>query len=190
MTKNTLRNAVLQQSCCAVSQLCPMNTSRNAVLQQSCCAVSQLCPTLCTPWAAPSQASLSFTISQSLLKFTSIESVILFNHLSLCCLLLLLCSIFQIIRVFSNGLAFCIRWQKYWNFSFSIGPSNEYSGLVFFRIDWFELLAVQGTLNSSPAQQFERINSLALSLLYGQGFPGSASHKEPACQCWRHKRQI
>ena len=87
-------------------------------------------------------------LSQSLLKFMSIESVIPFNHLILWHPLLLLSSIFPIIRVFSNELALCIRWPKYWSFSFSISPSSEHSGLISVRIDWFDLLAVQGTLKS------------------------------------------
>ena len=94
------------------------------------------------------QASLSFTVSQSLFKLMSIESVMPSNHLILCRALLLLPSIFPSIRVFSNESALHIRWPKYWNFSFSISLSNEYSGLIFFRIDRFDLLAVQGTLKS------------------------------------------
>ena len=113
------------------------------------------------------QASLSITNSQSLLKFISIESVTPSNHLILYCLLLLLPSIFPSIRVFSKESILCIRWPKYWRFSFSVSPSNEYSGLISFRIDWFDLLAVQEILKSSPALQIKRINSLALSLLYG-----------------------
>ena len=101
-----------------------------------------------TPWTAACQASLSLPISQSLFKLLSIESVMLSNHLILCLFLLLLPSIFPSIRVFSNKLALCIRWPKYWSFSFSISPFSEYSGLISFRIDWFDLLAVQGTLKS------------------------------------------
>ena len=101
-----------------------------------------------TPWTAACHTSLSFTISWSLLKLMSIESVIPSNHLVLCHLLLLLPSIFPSIRVFSNESAFHIRWPKYWSFSFSISPSNEYSGLISFRMDWLDLLAVQGTLKS------------------------------------------
>ena len=97
---------------------------------------------------AACQASLSSTISQSLLKFTSIESVMPSNHLILCRPLLLLPSIFSSIRVFFSEAALRIRWPKYWSFSFNISPSNEYSGLISFRVDWFDLLAVQGTLNS------------------------------------------
>ena len=122
-----------------------------------------------TPWTAVRQVPLSFTISRSLVKLMSIELVMLSNHLILCHLLLLLLSIFPSIRVFSNELAPHIRWPKYW--SFSISPSNEYSGLISFRIDWFDLLAVQGTLKeSSLAPQFEGINSSVLSLLYGPTF--------------------
>ena len=99
-----------------------------------------------TPWTAACQASLSFTISWSLLKLMSIKSVMPSNHLILCHPLLLLPSIFPSIRVFSNELALRIRRPKYWSFSFS--PSNEYSGLISFRIDWFDLLAVQETLKS------------------------------------------
>ena len=101
-----------------------------------------------TPWTVARQASLSFAISWSMLKFMSIELVMPTNHLILCLPLLLLPSIFPSIRVFSNESALCIRWPKYWSFSFSINPSKEYSGLISFRIDWFNLLAVQGTLKS------------------------------------------
>ena len=99
-------------------------------------------------WTAARQALLSSTISQSLLKFMSIESMMLSNHLILWHPLLLLPSIFLRIRVFSSELALHIRWPKYWSFSFRIHPSNEYSGLISFRIYWFEILAVQGTLKS------------------------------------------
>ena len=101
-----------------------------------------------TPWTAVYQASLSFTISQSLLKLMSIESMMPFNHLILSWPLLLLPSIFLSIRVSSNELSLHIRWPKYRSFSFSISPSNEYSGLISFSIDWFDFLAVQGTLRS------------------------------------------
>ena len=120
-----------------------------------------------TPWTAACQASLSFTISWSLLKLILIKSVTLSNHLVFCLPLLLLLSIFPSIRVFSSEPALCIRWPKYWNFGFSISPSNEYSRLISFRSDWFDLLAVQGTVKSSPTPQFESINSSALNLLYG-----------------------
>ena len=101
-----------------------------------------------TPWIAAHQASLSFTISWSLLKPMSIESVMPSNHLILCCHLLLLTSIFSSIRVFSSESVLRIRWPKYWRFSFSIRPSNEQPGLISFRMDWLDLLAVQGTLKS------------------------------------------
>ena len=101
-----------------------------------------------TPWTAALQASLSITNSWNLLKLMSIESVMPSNHLILCHPLLLLPSVFPIIRVFSNKSVLRIRWPKYWSFSFSISPSNEYSGLISFRIDWFDLLAAQGTLES------------------------------------------
>ena len=101
-----------------------------------------------TPWTAAHQASLSITNSQNLLKLMSIESVMPFNHFFLCHSLLLLPSIFPSIRVFSNGSVLHIRWPKYWSFRFSISPSNEYLGLISFRIDWLDLLAVQGTLKS------------------------------------------
>ena len=101
-----------------------------------------------TPWTVACQASLSITHSRSLLKVMSIESVMPSNHLSLYHPLVLLPSVFPIIRVFSNESAFPIRWPKYWSFSFSISPSNEYSGLISFRIDWFDFPEVQGTLKS------------------------------------------
>ena len=100
------------------------------------------------PWNAAGQASLSITNSWSLLKLKSIESVMPSNHLILCRPLLLLPSIFPSIRVFSNESVLCIRWPKYWSFSFSISPSNEYSGLISLRTDWLDLLAVQGSLSS------------------------------------------
>ena len=100
------------------------------------------------PWTAKCQASLSITNSRSFIKLLSIELVMPSNHCILCHPLLLLLSIFLSIRVFSNGSVLCIRWPKYCNFSFSISPSNEYSGLISFRIVWFDLLSVQGTLKS------------------------------------------
>ena len=118
-----------------------------------------------TPWAAAHQASLSFTISYSLLRFMSIESVMLSNHLILCHSLLLLPSIFPSIRIFSSELVLHIRWPKYWSFSISISPSNEYLGLIFFRIDWFDLLAVQRTLKSLLQH-----HSLKVSILWCSAF--------------------
>ena len=115
-----------------------------------------------TPWTAAHQASLSITNSQSLLKLTSIESVMPSNHLILCRPLLLPPSIFPSIRVVSNKSVLRIRWPKYWSFSFSISPSNEYSGLISFRMDWLDLLVVQGTLKSLLQHQ-----SSKASILYG-----------------------
>ena len=108
-----------------------------------------------TPWTAARQASLSITNSQSLLKLMSIESVMPSNHL-----------ILPSIRVFSSESVLPIRWPKYWSFSFSISPFNEYSGLISFRMDWLDLFAVQVTLESPPTPQFKSINSSALSFLY------------------------
>ena len=119
-----------------------------------------------TPWTAARQASLSFTISWSLLKLRSIESVMPSNHLILRHPLLLLPSIFPGTGVFSNESALRIRWPKYGSFSPSISPSNDYSGLISFRIDWCDLLAVQGTLKSLLQHQYSKA-SKALSFLYG-----------------------
>ena len=120
-----------------------------------------------TAWTAAQQASLSIAISRSLLKLMAIELVMPPNHLILHHPLLLPPSIFLSIRVFSNESVLPIRWPKYWSFTFSISPSNEYSGLISFRIDWLDLLAVQETLKgSSPTPQFKSINSSAFSFLY------------------------
>ena len=114
-----------------------------------------------TSWTTAHQASLSITNSRSPPKPMATVLVMPFNHL------ILLSSISPSIRVFSNELALCIRWPKYWSFSFSVSASKEYSGLISFRMDWFDFLAVQGTQESSPLPQFKSFNSLALSLLYG-----------------------
>ena len=118
-----------------------------------------------TPWTAACQASLSFTISQGLLRLISIKLVMPSNHLILCRPLFLLPSIFPSIRVFSNESVLHIRWPKYWSFSFSISPSNEYSGLISSRIDWFDLLALQGTLKSLLQH-----HSLKASILWCSAF--------------------
>ena len=122
-----------------------------------------------TPWTAARQASLSFTISQRLLKLMCIESMLPSNHLILCLPLLLQPSIFPSIRVFSNESALRIRWPRYWSFCFSISPSNEYSGLISFRMDLFDLLAVQGNLKRLLHQtpQFKTIISSTINLLFG-----------------------
>ena len=117
-----------------------------------------------TPWTAACQASLSITNSRSLLKLMSIELLMPSNHIIFCCPLLLLPSIFPRIKVFSKESVLHIKWPKYW--SSSISPSNEYSGLISFRIDWLDLLAAQGTQESSPTPQFKSINSSVLSFLY------------------------
>ena len=119
-----------------------------------------------TPWTAARQAPLSFTISQSLLKLMSIQLVMPSIHLILC-RSLLLPSIFPSIKVFSNELALCIRWPKYWSVSFSISPSNEYSGLISFRTDRFDLpCSPRDSQESSPSPYFKNIDSSVLSLLY------------------------
>ena len=118
-----------------------------------------------TPWTVACQASQSITNSQSLLKLISIESVIPSNHLILCHPLLAP-SIFPSIRVFSNESVLCFRWPKYWNFSFSISPSNEYSGLISFRMDWLDLLAVQGNLKSLLQHHSSKASILWCSALF------------------------
>ena len=129
-------------------------------------SVIQLCPTLWTPWTAAPQASLSITNSQRLLKLMSIESVMPSNHLILCHSLLLLPSIFLSARVISSESVLHIRWPKYWSFSFSISSSNEYSGLISFRIDWFDLLEVQGTLKSLLQHHCSKASILRCSAFF------------------------
>ena len=119
-----------------------------------------------TPWTATRQASLSFTVSHSLLKFMSIESMMLSNHLILCHPLLLSPLIFPNIRVFSSDSALRIRWPKYWSFSFSISPSNEHSGLISFRMDWLDLLAVQGTLRSLLQHHSSNASVLHITIIF------------------------
>ena len=119
-----------------------------------------------TPWTATHQASLSITISQSLLKLMSIELVMLSKHLILCRPLLLLPSIFPSIKVFPNESVLWIRWPKYWSFSFSISPSNECSGLISFRMDWLDLLAVQGTLKSLLQHHSSKASILQCSAFF------------------------
>ena len=129
-----------------------------------------------------SQTSLSITNSQSLLKLMSIESVMPCNHLILCCPLLPP-SIFPNIRVFSNKSAIRIRWTKYWRFSFNISPSNEHPGLISFRMNWLDLLAVQGTFKSPPTPQFKSIDSSALSFLHSPTLTSIHDH-------WKNHRLI
>ena len=132
-----------------------------------CYSFTQLCLTLCDPMDCTAhQASLSITNSQSLLRLMSIKSVMPSNHLILCRPLLLLPSIFPSIRVFSSQSVLRIRWPNYWSFSFNISPSNEYSGLISFRIDWFDLLAVQGTLKSLLQHHSSKASILRCSAFF------------------------
>ena len=145
------------------------------------CSGAQSCLTV-TPWTAACQTSLSFTISWSLLKLMSIKSVMPSNHLILCCPLFLLLSIFPSIRVFSNESALCIRWPKYWNFS--ISPSNEYSGLISFRIDWFDFTGVQGSQESSPTPQLKASILWRLAFFMVQlSYPYMTTEKTIAFDC-------
>ena len=130
------------------------------------CSITKSCRCFAIPCNAARQASPSITVSWSLLKLMSIESVMPSNHLSLCCPLLLLPSIFPSIRVFSNESALPISWPKYWSFSFSISPSSEYSGLIFFRFDWFNFLAVQETLKSLLQHHSSKASTLRCSAFF------------------------
>ena len=129
-------------------------------------SVAQSCLNFCDPMTCSTPGLPVQHQLQSILKLMSIELVMPFHHLILCRPLLLLPSVFPSIRLFSNQSVLCIRWPVYWSFSFSISPSNEYSGLISFRMEWLDLLAVQGTLKSSPTPQFKSINSSAFSFLY------------------------
>ena len=131
-----------------------------------CCLLLSHVLLFATPWITTYQASLSFSISHSLLKLMSIESIMPSNYLILCHLLLLLPSIFPRLRVFSNETVLRVRWPKYWSFSFSISPSDEYSGLISFRTDWFDLLAVQGTLKSLLQHHSSKASILQHSVFF------------------------
>ena len=135
---------------------------KSSVAVQSLCHVQLFV----TPWTAACQASLSITNSWSLLRLMSIESVMPSNHLTLCRLLLLTPSIFPSIRVFSNESVLGIRWPKHWSFSFSISPSNDYSGLISFRMDWLDPLAVQGTLKSLLQHHSSKASILQHSVFF------------------------
>ena len=150
---------VLLQSLFSAFQNNAKHTSQSVQFGLSCVQL------LATP-AAARRASLSITNSWSLLKLMSIELVMPSSHLILCHLLLLLPSIFSSLKVFSNESVLHIRWPKYWSFSFSFSPSNKYSGLIYFRMDLLDLLAVQGTQEYSPTPQFKSISSSVLSFLY------------------------
>ena len=157
-------------------------TNRNppAVINKNVCSVQSLSRVrlFATPWITACQASLSITNSRSLPKLMSIKSVMPSSHLILCHPLLLLPSIPPRIRVFSNKSTLCMRWPKYCSFSFSISPSNEHPGLISFRMDWLDLLAVQGTLKSSPTPQFKSINSSVLSLLHSPTLTSIHDHRK------------
>ena len=143
------------------------------IISNICCcySVAQLCPTFAIPWFAACQASWSVTIPWRLLKLMSVELVMMpSSHLILFHLLLFPPSIFSSIRIFSNELALCMKWSKYWSFSFSSSPSNEYSGLIFFRIDWFDLLAVQGILKSLLLHHSSQASVLRCSAFFIEHF--------------------
>ena len=144
-------------------------------LQASVSSVAQLCLTL---QPAARQASLAITNSWSSLKLMSIKLVMSSNHLILCHPVLLLPSIFPSIRVFSNESALCIRWPKYWSFSFSLSPSNEYSGLISFRIDWFGLLAAQGTLKRLFQHDSSKAPILRCSAFFIVQYDHSINYKD------------
>ena len=179
---NVLYNTIIfktwKQPKCPLTDGWTMNKWHIYTIEYHCC-----CSATChlqifvTPWTEACQTFLSLTISWSLPRFMSIELVMLSNCLFIC-LPLLLPSIFPSIRVFSNESPLCIRWTKYWSFCFRISPSNENSGLVSLRIDWFNFLAVQRTFKFSLAPQFESINSLVLILIYESNNRLLHSHKK------------
>ena len=137
-----------------------------------------------TPWTAACHASLSFTISHSLLKLMSIESMMASNHLIFCYPLLFLLSILPSIRVFANDSTLRIRWPKYWSFSFSASHSNEYSGLSSFRVDWFDLLSVQGTLKSLIQQSLKASVLLCSAFMVQLSHPYMTTRKTKALTMW------
>ena len=151
---------------CRPSPAPPLHLS-DSLRENQFSSVTHSCLTLCDPMGCSMPGFPVYHHSRNLLKLLSIKSVMPSNHPILCCPLLLLPSIFPIIRVFSNESAHCIRWPKYWSFSFIISPSNEYSGLISFRMDWLDLLAVQDSQESSPTPQFKSISSSMLSFLCG-----------------------
>ena len=146
----------------------------NKYLYYQFSSVAQSCPTFCYPMDCMQHVRPSITSYRSSFKLTLIESVMPPNNLVLCRPFFLLPSIFPSIRVFSNEAVLCIRWPKYWSFSFSLSPSNEYSGLISFRMDWLDILASpRDSQESPPTPQFKSINSLVLSFLYS---PNSHIH--------------
>ena len=154
---------VLQNSFTPLNVLSPLPTDPSLPVVGQSLSLVQL---FATPWTAAHQASLPITNSRSLLKLMSIESVMPSNHLILCCPLLLPPSIFPSIRVFSNESALCFRWPKYWSFSFNISPSSEHPGLISFRMDWLDLLAVQGTLKSLLQHHSSKASGLRRSAFF------------------------
>ena len=146
--------------CNDFTKMSRFRTRTRSYFLDCCCSVAQLYLTPSDPMDCSMLGVLSFTISQSLPKLVGIASVMSSNHLILCHPLLLLPSIFPSIRIFTNESVFCIRWPQYWSFNLSMSLSNVYPRLISFMIDWFDLLAVQGTLESSPTPQFNNINSL------------------------------
>ena len=156
----------------AMRQVCSLVLPASSLLQFSLVQLPSHVRLFATPWTAVRQTYLSITNSRSLLKRISIESVMPSNHLILCCPLLLLPSIFPSIRVFSNESALLIRWPKYWSFNFSISLSNEYSALISFKMDWLDLLAVQGTFKSL----LQNYSSKASILQYSAFFIVQFSH--------------
>ena len=154
-------------------------------MQCCCCSVAKCVQLFVIPWTAARQASLSFTISWILLILMFIELVMSSNHLILCHPLLL-SSIFPSIRLFSSESALCIRWPKYWSFNFSISSSNEYSWLISFRIDWFDLLAVQGTLKSLLQHHNSKASVLQLSDFFTVqiSYPYTITRKIRALSMW------
>ena len=156
--------ALLGAGWCGSRRPVPKNPGTSSPYRPVAASFRSVVSDSATPWTAACQASLSITNSRSLLKLMSIESAMPFNHLILCHPLLLPPSIFHSIRVFSNESVLCIRWPKYWSFCFSISPSNKYSGLISFRIDWLDLLAVQGTLKSLLQHHSSKASILCLAL--------------------------
>ena len=155
----------MSQFCTSGGQSIGVSASASVLPMNQFSSVAQSCLTLCSPMTAACQASLSITNFWSLLKLMSTESVTPYNHLILCCPPLLPSSIFPSIRVFSNESVFRIRWPEYWSFSFSNSPSNECSGLISFRMDWLDLLSVQGTLKNILQSTVQKHHSSALSFL-------------------------
>ena len=147
---------------------------------------------LVTPWTAAHQPSLSFNIFWSLLKLMSIESGMPFNHFILCCPVFFLPSIFPSIRIFSNSSALGIKWPKFWSFRFSISPSNEYSGLIFFRIEWLDLLAVQRTLKSLLQHHSSKASILQPSVFFivQLSHPYMTTGKTIALSIWTFVGQV